>query len=185
MVGSALRLPRSLQSDLLAKQARRILKHRTQWWPKSSQDTTNSSFMTPLRHSSLFGVAFLGKELLHKGLISKIGNGRNTSTTLDNWIPGHNRVTPIGTFEVSGKVETDCKTITDALTSTKEDLSLFRDIIRQIKEALSLFPNARVSHISRSANAMAHHFAKWAVGIDEAAIWIGDDPCSLVSFLSL
>uniref|UniRef100_A0A803P8Y0 Reverse transcriptase domain-containing protein n=1 Tax=Cannabis sativa TaxID=3483 RepID=A0A803P8Y0_CANSA len=83
------------------------------------------------------------------------------------------------------QVETDCKTITDALTSTKEDLSLFGDIIRQIKEALSLFPNARVSHISRSANAMAHHFAKWAVGLDEAAIWIGDDPCNLVSFLSL
>ncbi|KAF4363225.1 hypothetical protein F8388_020795 [Cannabis sativa] len=41
------------------------------------------------------------------------------------------------------QVETDCKTITDALASTKEDLSLFGDIIRQIKEALSLFPNAR------------------------------------------
>uniref|UniRef100_A0A803PA42 Reverse transcriptase domain-containing protein n=1 Tax=Cannabis sativa TaxID=3483 RepID=A0A803PA42_CANSA len=40
------------------------------------------------------------------------------------------------------EVETDCKAITDALTNNKEDVSVFGDLICQIKEALSLIPNA-------------------------------------------
>uniref|UniRef100_A0A803PU02 Uncharacterized protein n=1 Tax=Cannabis sativa TaxID=3483 RepID=A0A803PU02_CANSA len=40
-------------------------------------------------------VAFVGKELLRKGLISKIGNGQNTCTTTDHWIPGFRQVTPL------------------------------------------------------------------------------------------
>uniref|UniRef100_A0A803NNI2 RNase H type-1 domain-containing protein n=1 Tax=Cannabis sativa TaxID=3483 RepID=A0A803NNI2_CANSA len=68
------------------------------------------------------------------------------------------------------EVETDCKTVTDTLTSPKEDLSLFGDTIREIKAALSLLPDARITHISRSANTLSHHLANWALGLDEVAI---------------
>uniref|UniRef100_A0A803P680 Reverse transcriptase domain-containing protein n=1 Tax=Cannabis sativa TaxID=3483 RepID=A0A803P680_CANSA len=63
---------------LLAKQAWHILKH-----PNSTM-------------SKILAVSiFWGKELLHKGLITKIGNGQNTSTSLDRWIPGFCQVTPL------------------------------------------------------------------------------------------
>ncbi|XP_060969549.1 uncharacterized protein LOC133036814 [Cannabis sativa] len=83
------------------------------------------------------------------------------------------------------EVETDCKAITDALTNNKEDVSVFGDLICQIKEALSLIPNARLSHVNRGANALADKLAHRALGLDEVAIWIGDDPCDLIEFLSL
>ncbi|KAM6544472.1 hypothetical protein CsatB_003862 [Cannabis sativa] len=81
-------------------------------------------------------------------------------------------------------IETDCKSITDALHHHKEDLSVFGDLISQIKETLSLFPAARIAHIKRNANSLADKLAHWATGLDEVAVWIGDDPCDLMDFLS-
>ncbi|KAM6562614.1 hypothetical protein CsatB_022612 [Cannabis sativa] len=83
------------------------------------------------------------------------------------------------------EIEIDCKTITDALNHHKEDISVFGDLISQIKEALSHLPAARISHVNRNANTFAEKLAHWASGLDEVAIWIGDDPCKLVDFLSL
>ncbi|KAM6547704.1 hypothetical protein CsatB_019380 [Cannabis sativa] len=82
------------------------------------------------------------------------------------------------------EVETDCKAITDALSHHKEDISVFGDLIRQIKDTLSLFPAARLSHVNREANSLADKLAYRALGLDEVAIWIGDDPCDLIEFLS-
>uniref|UniRef100_A0A803PA31 Reverse transcriptase n=1 Tax=Cannabis sativa TaxID=3483 RepID=A0A803PA31_CANSA len=81
------------------------------------------------------------------------------------------------------EVETDCKAITDALYYQKEDISVFGDIIRQIKDTLSHFP-ARLSHVNREANSLADKLAHRASGLDEVTIWIGDDPCDLIEFLS-
>uniref|UniRef100_A0A803PYY8 Reverse transcriptase domain-containing protein n=1 Tax=Cannabis sativa TaxID=3483 RepID=A0A803PYY8_CANSA len=83
------------------------------------------------------------------------------------------------------EVETDCKAITDTLSHNKEDFTVFGDLICQIKEALSLIPNARLSHVTRGANYFADKLAHRALGLDEVAIWIGDDPCDLIEFLSL
>ncbi|KAM6587661.1 hypothetical protein CsatA_010266 [Cannabis sativa] len=83
------------------------------------------------------------------------------------------------------EIETDCKAITDALANNREDVSIFGDLICQIKEALSLIPNARLSHVNREANALADKLAHRALGLDEVAIWIGDDPCDLLEFLSV
>ncbi|XP_060966357.1 uncharacterized protein LOC133034894 [Cannabis sativa] len=69
-----------------------------------------------------------------------------------------------------GLVETDCKAITDALSSHKEDISVFGDIIKQIKNTLSQFPAARLSHINREANTLADKLAHGALGLDEVAI---------------
>uniref|UniRef100_A0A803NUP3 RNase H type-1 domain-containing protein n=1 Tax=Cannabis sativa TaxID=3483 RepID=A0A803NUP3_CANSA len=66
-------------------------------------------------------------------------------------------------------IETDCKSITDALHHHKEDLSVFSDLISQIKETLSLFPAARIAHIKRNANSLADKLAHWASGLDEVA----------------
>uniref|UniRef100_A0A803P130 RNase H type-1 domain-containing protein n=1 Tax=Cannabis sativa TaxID=3483 RepID=A0A803P130_CANSA len=82
-------------------------------------------------------------------------------------------------------VETDCKAITDALDHPKEDISYFGDLISQIKEALSHLPVAHISHVNRSANTFADKLTHWALGLDEVAIWNGDDPCNLRDFLSL
>uniref|UniRef100_A0A803PJL2 Reverse transcriptase domain-containing protein n=1 Tax=Cannabis sativa TaxID=3483 RepID=A0A803PJL2_CANSA len=81
------------------------------------------------------------------------------------------------------EVETDCKAITYALYYRKEDISVFGDLIRQIKNSLSHFP-ARLSHVNREANSLADKLAYRASGLDEVAIWIGDDPCDLIEFLS-
>ncbi|KAM6601781.1 hypothetical protein CsatA_021390 [Cannabis sativa] len=81
-------------------------------------------------------------------------------------------------------VESDCKAVTDAINNPKEDLSVFGDLIQQIRDTLSLFPAAWISHINRNANSLADKLAHWASGQDEVAIWIGDDPCNLVDFLS-
>ncbi|XP_060967073.1 uncharacterized protein LOC115703967 [Cannabis sativa] len=85
----------------------------------------------------------------------------------------------------AGFGETDCKAITDAVNFPKDDISIFGDLIRQIKEALSQLPAAQISHVNRSANTFADRLAQWASGLDEAAIWIGDDPCNLSDFLFL
>uniref|UniRef100_A0A803PI06 Reverse transcriptase domain-containing protein n=1 Tax=Cannabis sativa TaxID=3483 RepID=A0A803PI06_CANSA len=81
-------------------------------------------------------------------------------------------------------VESDCKAVTDAIRHHKEDLSVFGDLILQIRETLSLFLAARIFHINRNANSLADKLEHWASGLDEVAIWIGDDPCNLVDFLS-
>ncbi|XP_060959153.1 uncharacterized protein LOC133030431 [Cannabis sativa] len=78
------------------------------------------------------------------------------------------------------EVETDCKAITDALSGHKEDMSVFGDIIKQIKNTLSYFPAARLCHINRDANILADKLAHRALGLDEVAIWIGDDPFSIL-----
>ncbi|KAM6556148.1 hypothetical protein CsatB_003167 [Cannabis sativa] len=82
------------------------------------------------------------------------------------------------------EVETDCKAITDAFSRHKKDISVFGDLIRQIKNTLSQFPAARLSHVRREANTLADNLAHRALGLDEVAIWIGDDPCNLIEYLS-
>ncbi|XP_060969579.1 uncharacterized protein LOC133036822 [Cannabis sativa] len=82
------------------------------------------------------------------------------------------------------EVETDCKAITDALFHHKEDISIFGDLIRQIKDTLSHVLAAWLSHVNRGANSLADKLAHRALGLDEVAIWIGDDPCDLIEFLS-
>ncbi|XP_060964971.1 uncharacterized mitochondrial protein AtMg00310-like [Cannabis sativa] len=82
---------------LLAKQAWRVLKQPNLIVSKilAVRYYPNSSFLnSSLGHSPSFVWRSIcwGKELLHKGLITKIGNGHNTSTTLDYWIPSFRQV---------------------------------------------------------------------------------------------
>uniref|UniRef100_A0A803NST3 Reverse transcriptase domain-containing protein n=1 Tax=Cannabis sativa TaxID=3483 RepID=A0A803NST3_CANSA len=82
------------------------------------------------------------------------------------------------------EVESDCKAVIDAICHHKDDISVFGDLIRQIKETLSLLPDVHIFHTNRTANSLADKLAHWASGSDEVAVWIGDDPCNLVDFLS-
>uniref|UniRef100_A0A803P985 Lsm14-like N-terminal domain-containing protein n=1 Tax=Cannabis sativa TaxID=3483 RepID=A0A803P985_CANSA len=62
------------------------------------------------------------------------------------------------------QIETDCKAITDVVQSSKEDYSLFRELISHIKVTLSHFSTAMVKHMSHSTNTLTHNLAKFSLG---------------------
>uniref|UniRef100_A0A803PAY0 Reverse transcriptase domain-containing protein n=1 Tax=Cannabis sativa TaxID=3483 RepID=A0A803PAY0_CANSA len=69
------------------------------------------------------------------------------------------------------KVFSDCQQLIGKVSSRKKELSALADVVLDIKNSLSHFPNASVSYISRGHNIHAHQMAKGALGLDEELVW--------------
>uniref|UniRef100_A0A803QKQ2 Reverse transcriptase domain-containing protein n=1 Tax=Cannabis sativa TaxID=3483 RepID=A0A803QKQ2_CANSA len=140
-----------------------------------SKNDGKAGFGGVIRNSEGLVVAALAQPYIGRGVVATLE--AKSFLSMRRWcIDEH--------FQVQ-EVETDCKAIADALSHNKEDFTVFGYLICQIKEVLSLIPSARLSHVNRGANYLANKLAHRALGLDEVAIWIGDDPCDLIEFLSL
>uniref|UniRef100_A0A803NWP6 Reverse transcriptase domain-containing protein n=1 Tax=Cannabis sativa TaxID=3483 RepID=A0A803NWP6_CANSA len=77
---------------------------------------------------------------------------------------------------------TDCKQLTSKIFSRKKELSALADVILDIKNSLSHFPNATVCYTPRGNNIHAHQMAKGALGLDEELVW--KDNCPNLLFVT-
>uniref|UniRef100_A0A803P3N7 RNase H type-1 domain-containing protein n=1 Tax=Cannabis sativa TaxID=3483 RepID=A0A803P3N7_CANSA len=66
---------------------------------------------------------------------------------------------------------TDSKQLANKIHSHKKELSALADVIVDIKNSLSHFPDASVCYTPRDNNTHAHHMAKEALGLDEELVW--------------
>uniref|UniRef100_A0A803QFH0 RNase H type-1 domain-containing protein n=1 Tax=Cannabis sativa TaxID=3483 RepID=A0A803QFH0_CANSA len=71
------------------------------------------------------------------------------------------------------KVVTDSKQLIDRVKSKKKDFSVFSNIVNDINDSLSRFPNIFLSFQPRSCNVHTHHMAKKLLGLDRELIWRG------------
>ncbi|XP_060972673.1 uncharacterized protein LOC133038522 [Cannabis sativa] len=78
-------------------------------------------------------------------------------------------------------IETDASRVSNALNRLNFDLSCFSDLIMDIRCLLSSFPQVLVTHVKRTANQAAHGLAKYALGLDEDFVWIGEIPYPVFS----
>uniref|UniRef100_A0A803NML1 Reverse transcriptase domain-containing protein n=1 Tax=Cannabis sativa TaxID=3483 RepID=A0A803NML1_CANSA len=78
-------------------------------------------------------------------------------------------------------IETDASRVSNALNRLNSDLSCFSDLIMDIRCLLSSFPQVLVTHVKRTANQTAHGLAKYALGLDEDFVWIGEIPYPVFS----
>uniref|UniRef100_A0A803P5M6 Uncharacterized protein n=1 Tax=Cannabis sativa TaxID=3483 RepID=A0A803P5M6_CANSA len=78
-------------------------------------------------------------------------------------------------------IETDASRVSNALNRLNSDLSCFSDLIMDIRCLLSSFPQVLVTHVKRTANQAAHGLAKYALGLDEDFVWIGEIPYPVFS----
>uniref|UniRef100_A0A803P6S5 Reverse transcriptase domain-containing protein n=1 Tax=Cannabis sativa TaxID=3483 RepID=A0A803P6S5_CANSA len=76
-------------------------------------------------------------------------------------------------------IETDASRVSNALNRLNSDLSCFSDLIMDIRCLLSFFPQVLVTHVKRTANQAAHGLAKYALGLDEDSVWVGEIPYSV------
>uniref|UniRef100_A0A803PV88 Reverse transcriptase domain-containing protein n=1 Tax=Cannabis sativa TaxID=3483 RepID=A0A803PV88_CANSA len=68
-------------------------------------------------------------------------------------------------------VETDSKLLVDKVLGGKNDLSALSDIVTDIRNSLSFFPNVILRHTRRQFNGDAHNLARRALGLDEESCW--------------
>uniref|UniRef100_A0A803PNT8 RNase H type-1 domain-containing protein n=1 Tax=Cannabis sativa TaxID=3483 RepID=A0A803PNT8_CANSA len=73
----------------------------------------------------------------------------------------------------------DCQQLVGKVSSRKKDLSALADVVWDIKNSLSHFPNASVSYTPRDNNIHAHQMAKGALGLDEELVWKNNCPSFL------
>ncbi|KAM6586928.1 hypothetical protein CsatA_009533 [Cannabis sativa] len=73
----------------------------------------------------------------------------------------------------------DCQQLVGKVSSRKKDLSAMADVVWDIKNSLSHFPNASVSYTPRDNNIHAHQMAKGALGLDEELVWKNNCPSFL------
>ncbi|KAM6555817.1 hypothetical protein CsatB_002836 [Cannabis sativa] len=64
----------------------------------------------------------------------------------------------------------DCQQLVGKVFSRKKDLSAMENVVWDIKNSLSHFPNASVSYTPRDNNIHAHQMAKGALGLDEELV---------------
>uniref|UniRef100_A0A803QHG9 Reverse transcriptase domain-containing protein n=1 Tax=Cannabis sativa TaxID=3483 RepID=A0A803QHG9_CANSA len=64
------------------------------------------------------------------------------------------------------QIETDALRVKIALCKLFAAFSTFQDIIMDISNLLSFFPNVNVSHVKRTTNIVAHSLVKFALGVD-------------------
>uniref|UniRef100_A0A803NX77 RNase H type-1 domain-containing protein n=1 Tax=Cannabis sativa TaxID=3483 RepID=A0A803NX77_CANSA len=70
----------------------------------------------------------------------------------------------------------DCQQLVGKVSSRKKDLSAMADVVWDIRNSLSHFPNASVTYTPRSNNTHAHQMAKGALGLDEELVWKNNSP---------
>ncbi|XP_045800209.1 uncharacterized protein LOC123894295 [Trifolium pratense] len=80
-------------------------------------------------------------------------------------------------------VETDSKSVVNAIQHLRDGHSQFSVLIRSIKNVLLLHPNFKVSFIKRQANMVAHTFARAATSWSSRCIFETLPPC-IASILS-
>ncbi|KAM6545595.1 hypothetical protein CsatB_026331 [Cannabis sativa] len=73
----------------------------------------------------------------------------------------------------------DCQQLVGKVSSRKKDLSAMADVVWDIRNSLSHFPNASVTYTPRNNNIHAHQMAKGALGLDEELVWKINSPSFL------
>jgi hypothetical protein len=74
-------------------------------------------------------------------------------------------------------VENDCTAVINALKSQVLDKSAISDLIREMKELLSITPGYEVSRVDHANNLVAHELAKLGRSEDEGVLFESAPPC--------
>ncbi|PON84497.1 Ribonuclease H-like domain containing protein [Trema orientale] len=80
-------------------------------------------------------------------------------------------------------LESDALTVVKALNDGIVSHSEFDDLLLNVFSVLSYFPGVLVKHVYREANAMAHDLTKFALGLDNDLIWLGESPLPIESII--
>ncbi|PON56783.1 Serine/threonine protein kinase [Trema orientale] len=73
-------------------------------------------------------------------------------------------------------LKSDALTVVKALNDGIISHSEFDDLLLDVFSLLSYFPSVLIKHVYHEANAAAHKLAKFALGLDNDLIWLGESP---------
>ncbi|XP_042962497.1 uncharacterized protein LOC122296769 [Carya illinoinensis] len=76
---------------------------------------------------------------------------------------------PLGITEL--EVELDSLLVVQELTTDQESMSIWRNLVFEIRRLLQRFPKVSIKHRGRMANAVAHCFTRHSWHIDDLVIW--------------